>query len=117
ELYNAGAGNQYPFVTLPSVSTDPVTDITATSATGNGEVTNDGGADIIRRGFVRSTSPISDPGDVDPDTLGLTVIDETGTFGEGEFDLPLGGSPVIESYYFDGHNGYFPVGAWINDSN
>lgn len=92
ELYNGGAGLQYPFITttLPTVVTDPVTDITQTTATGNGEVTDDGGDDITRRGFVISTSSHGDPGNVSPESSGYEhFVDETGTFGEETFDLPL----------------------------
>lgn len=41
---------------LPIVTTEPVTDITFTSATSGGNVTNDGGADVSARGVCWSTS-------------------------------------------------------------
>ena len=44
---------------VPSVTTDPVTNVTATSATGGGTVTSDGGSTIVERGVCWNTS--SDP--------------------------------------------------------
>lgn len=41
----------------PTVTTQPVTDITKTTATGNGNVTDDGGATITERGVCWNTSP------------------------------------------------------------
>lgn len=91
ELYNSGSGLTYPWATLPTVTTDPATDITATSATGNGEVTDDGGADITRRGFVFGTTSAADPGNVSPEdqTEYEYFVAESGTFGEEAFDLTL----------------------------
>ena len=86
-------------------------------AQGNGEVTDDGGADITRRGFVVSTSPITDPGNVDPDTLGLTVVDESGTFGETAFDLLLSDLDPDTTYYtraFAENSGGFSYGAQVD---
>ncbi len=42
--------------TIPTVSTSPVIDITQTTATSGGEVTDDGGADVTARGVCWSTS-------------------------------------------------------------
>ena len=55
-------GAQMPFsikpeVTLPTVSTASVTDITQTSATCGGTITSDGGATITDKGVCWSTSP------------------------------------------------------------
>lgn len=41
---------------LPTVVTNNATDITTNSATLNGEITNDGGTDIIFKGFIYNTS-------------------------------------------------------------
>jgi len=54
-------GNQISFTTgqsttSPSVTTSPVTDITQNSATSGGNVTDDGGANVISRGACWSTS-------------------------------------------------------------
>jgi len=53
------------FSTLPFVAlqTNPVTDIAKTTATANGEITNDGGETITERGFCWDTSPNPTTGD------------------------------------------------------
>jgi len=53
-------GNQQSFVTdaditLPSVATSPVTEITSSTATSGGDVTNSGGANVTARGVCWST--------------------------------------------------------------
>ena len=45
-----------PEITLPTVITASATEITANSAKGGGEVTNDGGAEVTERGICWSTS-------------------------------------------------------------
>ncbi|NTW32251.1 MAG: LamG domain-containing protein, partial [Bacteroidetes bacterium] len=57
-LYNSGAGWQHPFIvaTAPTVTTQAVSNITAITATGNGNVTSDGGATITERGVCWNTS-------------------------------------------------------------
>ena len=85
--------------TLPSVTTQAASGVGSSSATLNGTVTDDGNATITRRGFVLSTSTIADPGDTDPDTLGVTVVDESGSFGEGAFDLQASGLDAETQYY------------------
>ena len=55
-LYNSGVGLPYPF-SAPSVSISAVTSISTTSATGNAEVTSDGGSTVIERGLVWATVP------------------------------------------------------------
>lgn len=42
---------------VPTVTTDPITQYTQTTATCSGTVTNDGGTSITKRGFCWSTSP------------------------------------------------------------
>ncbi len=41
---------------LPSITTIPATNITRTTATAGGEITNDGGEEVIGRGVCWSTS-------------------------------------------------------------
>lgn len=73
-----GYGPQVSFTTevdLPKVTTTAVTEITKTSATSGGEVTDDGGADVSARGLVWGLNP-------DP-TTDDNLIDggvDTGTF-------------------------------------
>ena len=45
-----------PEITLPTVVTAEITEITANSAKGGGEVTNDGGAEVTERGICWSTN-------------------------------------------------------------
>ena len=49
-------GGSGPSAILPTVVTADVTDITASSAKGGGEVTSDGGADVTERGICWSTN-------------------------------------------------------------
>lgn len=109
---------------LPTVSTDPATAVTATSATGNGEVTDDGGATIDRRGFVFGTTSAADPGNVSPEdqTEYDYFVAESGTFGEGVFDLPLeidgdtDEGPLYPGTVTNEANGTGSV-SWVNPNN
>lgn len=66
-------------VTFPVVSTVSVTNVTLTSATAAGEVTNSGGADVTERGFVLSTTE-------NPTVENYKITSGTGT---GEFSAEL----------------------------
>jgi hypothetical protein len=87
-----------PTVFLSSVSTYSVTDITINSAQGQGEVTDDGGADILSRGFVVATGSValSDPGNTDPEVQVIyplkyyDIATGTGTFDASLFGLDSG---------------------------
>lgn len=46
----------YPCVKLPTVTTAPLSEVSATGATGGGEVTSDGGAPVTERGVCWNTS-------------------------------------------------------------
>jgi hypothetical protein len=76
-------------ITAPIVETNPVTNIEESTATGNGEVTADGGATITERGIVWSTT-------VDP-----TILDNKATaVGTiGVYTAPLTGLVSGETYY------------------
>ena len=73
--------------TLPTVTTTIATDITSSTATVGGEVTNDGGNTITSRGVYYSTNtvPIS----------GITIGSGTGTFSNGITSL----APNTTYYY------------------
>lgn len=74
-LFNPSPGG----VVLPSVTSDSISNVAITSATGNGNVTSDGGGTISERGFVISTSPT-------PTILDTKFIEggtTTGTFAVG----------------------------------
>jgi hypothetical protein len=68
------------YTPLPTVTTQAVTSVTSTTATGNGNITDDGGATITERGICYSTS-------TNPTTLNSTSHDHTNA--EGAFTMPL----------------------------
>jgi hypothetical protein len=75
-------------ITTPTVTTQAVSNIEQTTATGNGDVTNDGNANITERGIVYSTSSsptTSDNKETSPGTTGsftanLTNLDGLTTY-------------------------------------
>lgn len=86
-------GNEVSFTTLASlptvITTDSVTNITASSATGNGNVTNDGGNTVSERGLCWSTSH-------NPTVNNNKVQAGNGT---GEFTATLTGLEANTTYY------------------
>ncbi|MDD2964364.1 MAG: SusF/SusE family outer membrane protein [Bacteroidales bacterium] len=92
---SAGTGYSEPvdLTTLaavkPSVTTSAVTNVLGMSATGGGNVTDQGGADVIRRGVCYSTSPIP--------TLNDSVV-ESGA-GLGEYQAEMTGLTGLTTYY------------------
>ena len=78
-------------VELPTVTTAPIEDVTAMSATGGGAVSDDGGAMVTNRGVVWDTS--ADP--TVEDNLGQV----SGGDGEGEFTVTLSGLTSSTEYY------------------
>jgi uncharacterized protein (TIGR02145 family) len=89
-----GYGQEVSFITLDgiiSLTTADITNITATSAQGGGEITDDGGAPVISRGVVWNTT--ENP-----------TLDENGGFtedgtGTGEFVSELTGLTQSTTYY------------------
>ena len=75
--------------TLPSVVTSDVTDVTQTSATGGGVITDDGNAEIISRGVCWSTSE-------NPSVSSSKTSDGTGT---GSFSSTLAHLTAGTNYY------------------
>ena len=85
-------GNQISFTTLPvlpTVTTTQVSEIKSSSATGGGNVTNDGGADITARGICWST-------DENPD---LTDNKTSDGIGDGAFTSAIDGLLPNTTYY------------------
>ena len=86
-------GNEVSFTTLASlptvITTDSVTNITASSATGNGNVTDDGGNTVSERGLCWSTSH-------NPTINNHKVQAGNGT---GEFTATLTGLEANTTYY------------------
>ncbi len=74
---------------LPSVSTKAVTNITSSTATGGGNITNDGGATVIARGICYGTNPAPTLDDF------RTANDE----GNGEYSSPFTGLTASTTYY------------------
>lgn len=73
-----------------TLTTEAETDLSETTATSNGTITDIGSGDADERGFVFGTTSESDPGDVAPGSSAYDdFVNETGTFGAASFDLPL----------------------------
>ena len=104
-INNAGTsyGDNVNFTTLiePTVTTQAVTDITTTTATGNGNITSAGGDTVDTRGIVYdTTSHSSDPGNVAPaSSLYPSKVEETGSFSEGAFSSGVTGLTEGTTYY------------------
>jgi hypothetical protein len=87
--YGNSVGFNTLAITLPTVATQAVTDITATGATTGGTVTADGGSPVTARGICWST--ISDPTLLNPNLPGGS--------GLGAFTLVLSGLSASTSYH------------------
>ena len=81
----------------PTASTTAASDITATTATLNGNITSDGGAEITARGFVYATSN-ADLIIGATDVTDVTVSGTTGTFDEEITDLTAGTTYYYRAY-------------------
>ncbi len=93
-------GKLLKLLSLPNVTTQPVSDITATTATGNGTITAIGTGNCDHRGFVYDTGSHPDPGNVAPGASGYaSFIDEAGSFGVGAFTGALAGLTTGKLYY------------------
>jgi len=74
-------------VDLPTVTTQAVDDIAATTATGNGNITDTGGENCDYRGFVWDTSSHEDPGNVAPASSDYgSNWTEGDSFGTGTYE-------------------------------
>ncbi|MCP4216110.1 MAG: hypothetical protein GY765_15775, partial [bacterium] len=82
-----GIGSTFPIA--PTVTTTAVSAITSVTATGGGNVTNNGGAAVTSRGVCRSTSP-------NPTTADSTTTDGSGT---GAFTSSITGLAPGTLYY------------------
>jgi hypothetical protein len=76
-------------ITLPTVTTGQVTNIQQTSATGGGNVTNSGGANVTERGICWGTSH-------NPTTSGSHASNGTGT---GSYTVNMSGLSPSTTYY------------------
>ena len=85
-----GGGNDDVNATLPTVVTNNTSNMTATTADCNGNVTSDGGATVTHRGFYYGTSP-------NPETTGSKKTDYN--IGTGAFTCTLTGLTPNTTYY------------------
>lgn len=93
-------------ISLPTVTTQAVTDITETTATGNGDITATGGENATNRGVVWSTSSHGDPGNVAPGSSGYeSSNNQSGSFGTGAFTRSLTGLSDNTTYYVRAYAG------------
>lgn len=87
-------------ITTPTVTTQAVDEITATTGDGNGNITATGGASITERGFVYDTTSRTDPGNTSPAASDYpNVKNETGTYSTGAFSLTITGLDNATKYY------------------
>lgn len=71
-----------------------------TTATGNGNITNTGGENNDKRGFVYGTTTQSAPGNVAPASSGYdTYAEDTGDYGTGAFTKAITGLTAGTTYY------------------
>jgi hypothetical protein len=75
----------YDAVTVPSVTTSVASSVTATSATLNGSITNNGYATITNYGFVWGTADAGDPGAATAPTDGAGGWTKGWTVGAGSY--------------------------------
>ena len=83
----------------PSVSTQGISDLGDQTAIANGTI-EDTFENCDKRGFVYSKISQPDPGNVTPVSSGYdSYIEETGSFGVGDFSLTLTGLDELTTYY------------------
>jgi len=83
----------------PTVTTQAVSDITATTATGNGNITATGDGTPTKRGIVYGLESKGDPGAAAPPGGYDSYEEETGSFGTGAFTRNLTNLAEGETYY------------------
>jgi hypothetical protein len=88
-------------VVAPTVTTQAVSSIATTTATGNGNITATGGANADTRGIVYSTATQTLPGNVAPGSSGYSgLVNETGgSFSTGAYTESLTGLTGNTTYY------------------
>jgi len=76
----------------PTVTTQAVTNVAETTATGNGNITATGGVNATRRGFCYKVGTSGDP------TTGDNEVHDTGDYGTGSFSKSIPGLSNYTSY-------------------
>lgn len=95
------ANFQQAVVVVPTVTTQAASSTTATGTTGNGNITNLGGAaNCTAEGFVYGTASQSLPGNVAPGSTAYTsFVTQSGTFSTGAFTEAITGLANNTTYY------------------
>ena len=86
--------NATTLATAPTASTEAASNITSTTATLNGDITSDGGAEITERGFVYAISNA----DLTIGTTGVTNVTVSGT--TGTFNSAITSLTAGTKYYY-----------------
>lgn len=87
-------------VVAPTVTTQAADPVGTTTATGNGNITNDGGENCDHRGIVYGKTSKGDPGDTAYDATDYDDFeDESGSFGIEAFTRSLTGLDEGTKYY------------------
>lgn len=85
---------------IPTVTTQEVSSVEATTSTGNGNITATGGENADKRGFVYDTSTKNLPGNVAPAASGyVSSAEDTGSFSTGAFTKGLTSLNTGTTYY------------------
>lgn len=99
-LFECGVMVAYVLILLPTVTTQAVSSVGATTATGNGDITVTGGENADQRGMVYSTTTHGDPGNVAPASSSYSgLVEETGSFSAGAFTESITGLISRTVYY------------------
>lgn len=98
-------GAEVSFTTLetplvPEVTTQAVSSVATTTATGNGTIVDENGSDVTRRGFVLSTSTQANPGSTSPEASAYSIIaSDSGSFSVGAYTKSITGLTTQTTYY------------------
>ncbi len=88
------------YIIAPTVTTQAVTSVEATTGTGNGNITNTGGENCTKRGIAYDTVSRGDPGTLSPAASDYANYEEEiGSFGTGAFTRSLTGLPTGTTIY------------------
>ena len=88
------------YIVAPTVTTQAVSSIATTTATGNGNITATGGENADHRGVVYGTTSKGDPGNTAYNATEYdSYEDESGSFGTGAFTRSLTGLSEGQTYY------------------
>ncbi len=105
-VFTGGIGGQgiiiitYTPLVLPTITTQAATSVKDITTTANGDITDTGGLNNDKEGFVYDTITHSLPGNVSPGSSGYaTFTENTGNYGTGTFTVNLTGLSGGSTYY------------------